>query len=88
METINYVSKEVALKKKLIYTRLVHELIRICVNSCDENEIENYSEDLLIKALKCLVSLGGVFFKKQTAPVEPKDFEKIRSSYIAQGKQY
>ena len=85
MEAINFAGKELALKKKLINTKLIHELVRICISSCDEKEIQNYSKHLLITALKCLIAIGAPFFRKAATLAEAKDFERVRSSYMAQG---
>lgn len=85
MEAIGFVAKDENLKRKLIHTRIVHELIRICLYSCDPSEIQNYSKLFFVTTLKCLINLGVTYFKKPQSQNEAKEFEKLKASFMGQG---
>ena len=85
IEAINILSKDMNLKKKLICNHLLHNLITLCLYSCDEKEIQNHNKNFLMATLKCLINLGGVFNRKGYIPGETRDAAKLRSFFLAQG---
>jgi len=85
IDTINILSKDINLKKRIICNHIVHNLIALCLASCDEKEIQNHSNAFLMATLKCLVNLGGVFNRKHYIPGETREANKLRNFFIAQG---
>lgn len=85
IETINILSRDVLLRKKLICNHLFQNLIVLCLSSCDEKEIQNHSSGFLMATLKCLTNLGGAFNRKFFVPGEAREIAKLRSFFIAQG---
>ena len=85
IEAINILSKDINQKKKLICNHLLHNLINLCLCSCDEKEIQNHNKNFLMATLKCLINLGGVFNRKNYIPGETRDAARLRSFFLAQG---
>ena len=85
IEAINILSKDINQKKKLICNHLLHNLINLCLSSCDEKEIQSHNKNFLMATLKCLINLGGVFNRKLYIPGETRDAARLRSFFLAQG---
>jgi len=85
IETINILSKDVLLRKRLICNHLFQNLITLCLSSCDEKEIQNHNSGFLMATLKCLTNLGGSFNRKFFVPGEARETAKLRSFFMAQG---
>lgn len=85
METLNILSKDMSLRKKLICNHLIQNLITLCLSSCEEKAAQDHSKGFLLATLKCLVNLGCVFNRKLYIPGETREATKLRSFFIAQG---
>lgn len=65
-------------KKKVVSDKLIRALIRIAISNCDENAAEVYAKDLRFEAVKCLITLGGMYNRKMYIPGETRDQEYAR----------
>jgi len=41
---------------------------------------------MFVTTLRCLINLGASYFKKPHSLAEAKEFEKVKASYMGQGK--
>jgi hypothetical protein len=73
------------LKKQLVCNKLIHDLIELCVFSCNEKTIAYYDEKIGRGSLKCLESLSGIDTRKLYIPGETKEISKFRYFFISQG---
>lgn len=77
--------KDTVIKKKILSNKLIHDLINIAIDSCDEQQCNAVPYELRFAALRALGNMGGMLAKKVYIPGESREHEKIRNFFISQG---
>jgi hypothetical protein len=85
IESLTLIGKEVAMKKKIMCNKIVHDLVTICLTSCMEKTLQDHHPNLRLSALNLLEVLAGIDSRKIYIPGETRELEKIRNFFIAQG---
>ena len=86
LESLIQICKEIGIKKKIMCNKILHDLISISLESCDEANFHNHHESLRSQAIKLLENLSGFEIKNvYYIPGETREMEKLRKFFIAQG---
>lgn len=85
VEAIMNVCRSGTNKKKVISRNIVWALIKISMSSCNAHDLEKYDYNLRLMAIKCLITLGGIYNRKMYIPGETRDNDTARRILIENG---
>lgn len=72
--------------KKVVCDKIIHCLVTIALTACDEVKAKDFDPALMTLVINCLCAFAGKYNRRNYIPGETRDYEKVRSFFITQGK--